>query len=140
MGQTEEVTISEGDGYKLKVNSDSYEFFWKLKGDWFLLFRFERDEATGWAIPSTREVTLQLCTEVYQVPDFIPIRDKYVKISRQTDDSKIDFFYTEGKYVFKLFQKGKPVETKEDLDWEEFFNRVNKMCNVGLTPAELPNK
>ena len=54
MGMTEEVTISEGDSYKLEVNSDSYEFFWKLKGDWFLLFRFERDEATGWAVPSTR--------------------------------------------------------------------------------------
>ena len=63
-----------------------------------------------------------------------------MKISRQTDDSKIDFLYTEGKYVFKLFQKGTPVETKEDLDWEEFFNLVNKMCNVSLTPAELPNK
>ena len=54
MGKTEEVTISEGDSYKLEVNSDSYEFFWKLKGEWFLLFRFERDEATGWAAPSTR--------------------------------------------------------------------------------------
>ena len=94
MGRSEDIVISAGDAYQLEVHDQFYNLYWKLKGDWFLLFRFGRDGRTGWAETSDREVTLRLCKEVYQVPYFIPIRDKYVKMSRQTHDSKIDFFYS----------------------------------------------
>ena len=140
MAITEDVTISEGNTYRLEVNQGHYNFFWLLKNEWFLLFRFERSTSTGWAVPSNKETTLQLCKEVYEVPYFIPIRDKYVKIARQTNDSKIDFFYSEGRYVYKVFHKGSVIETKTDLDCEQFFKMINKMCNLSLTPITLLNK
>ena len=140
MTVTEEVTISEGDDYKLVVGEDHYNFYWKMKGDWFLLFRFGRDMATGWAETSDRETTLRLCREVYEVPAFIPIRDKYVKVSRQTHDSKLDFFFTEGNYSLKVFHKGQPTELKTGLDYKTFFDLLNKMCNMNAEPFEIPAK
>merc|ERR1712029_179767 len=140
MGKSEEVTISDGDHYKLEVGSDHYNFYWQLKGDWFLLFRFGRDPATGLAAVSDRETTLRLCREVYEVKAFIPIRDKYVKVSRQTNDSKIDFFFTEGQYSLKVFYKGQPKENKTGLDHKTFFELLNKMCNLNLEPMEIPSK
>ena len=35
-----------------------------------------------------------MCKAVYTVPAFIPIRDLYVKVALQTNDSKLDFFFT----------------------------------------------
>ena len=43
-----------------------YHFYWRMKGDWFLLFRFVRDVGTVWAQTSDRETTLRLCREVYE--------------------------------------------------------------------------
>ena len=140
MTVTEEVTISKGDDYKLEVAEDHYNFYWRMKGEWFLLFRFGRDKATGWAEASDRETTLRLCREVYEVPAFIPIRDKYVKVSRQTHDSKIDFFFTDGQYSLKVFYQGKPTEVKTGLNYQTFFELLNKMCNLNAKPMELPSK
>lgn len=52
MRATEEIEPCTGDQYKLEVNEDHYNFYWKMKGAYFLLYRFERDTVTGGAIIS----------------------------------------------------------------------------------------
>ena len=52
MRTTEEIEPCTGYHYKLEVNEDHYNFYWKMKGAYFLLYRFERDTVTGGAIIS----------------------------------------------------------------------------------------
>ena len=58
MRATEEIEPCTGDQYKLEVNEDHYNFYWKMKGAFFLLYRFERDVVTGkhtsYSVPWTR--------------------------------------------------------------------------------------
>ena len=77
-----------------------------------------------------------MCQAVYTVPVFIPIRDKYVKVSRQTNDSVISFLYTDGVYNFKVIRHGKPVEEK-NLSCEEFFQLIKELCIIEFEPTEL---
>ena len=105
----------------------------------FILYRFERDCSTGWAKISNRETTLEMCTNVYEGPGFIPIRDKYVKIARQTHDSKLDFMYCDDAYVMKIFHKGKPKEVK-NLDSTQFFQLAKEYCNIDFEVTEIPKK
>ena len=136
---TEEISPCEGDQYKLEVQADHYNFYWRLKGSYFLLYRLEREVASGLPRTSDRETTLRMCREVYTVPAFIPIRDKYVKISKQTNDSCYSFLYLDGSYNFKVIKKGKPVEEK-NLDCEEFFKLVHQLCGVKFENTEFVRK
>ena len=43
MKTTEEIQPCQGDQYKLEVEADHYNFYWMMKGEYFLLYRFERD-------------------------------------------------------------------------------------------------
>ena len=43
MTTTEEIQPCQGDQYKLEVEADHYNFYWMMKGEYFLLYRFERD-------------------------------------------------------------------------------------------------
>ena len=81
-------------------------------------------------------MTLAMCEAVYTVPVFIPIRDKYVKVSRQTNDSVISFLYTDDVYNFKIIRHGKPVEEK-NLSCEEFFQLIKELCNIEFEPTDL---
>ena len=47
MKTTEEITPCEGDQYKLQVEDEFYNFYWMMKGAYFLLYRFERDSETS---------------------------------------------------------------------------------------------
>ena len=87
--RTEDIESCQGERFKLEVAADHYNLHWEMGGDWLLLYRFERESDTGLPRPSDRETTLQLCSQLYTSPGFIPIRDKYIKISRQTNDTKI---------------------------------------------------
>ena len=136
MKTTEEVSPCQGDQYKLQVEADHYNLYWMMKGSYFLLYRFERDAHSGLAKVSDRETTLRMCEEVYTVPDFIPIRDKYVKVSKQTNDSILSFLYVDGSYVFKVIKKGKPVEEKS-LDYVEFFQLIQERCGIEFEASEL---
>ena len=89
---TEEITSSQGNRYKLEVNEDCYQFHWWMKDSWFLFYRFERDAVTGWPKTSDKKTTDEICKVVHESPGFIPIRDKYVKVALQTNDSNL------GKY------------------------------------------
>ena len=97
------------------------------------------DILTGWPKTSDRETTVQLCKTVYESPEFIPIRDKYVKIALQNHNSKLDFLFSDGCHTFKIFHKGKPKEVRH-LDFKEFFRLINEMCNLDLPTIELPIK
>ena len=63
-----------------------------MKDLWFLMYRFERDAVTGWPKTSDKKTTDEICKVVHESPGFIPIRDKYVKVALQTNDSNL------GKY------------------------------------------
>ena len=89
---TEEITSSQGNRYKLEVHEDCYQFHWWMKDSWFLLYRFEKDAVTGWPKTSDKKTTDEICKVVHESPGFIPIRDKYVKVALQTNDSNL------GKY------------------------------------------
>jgi len=143
METTEEVTISQGDHYKLEVNQDHYNFYWIMKDSWFLLFRFARRGSSNWGggvETCQAEDTRELCRQLYATPEFVPIRDKYVKIALQTNDSKQDFLFTEGNYVYKSFKQGKPVETRTDLNHKQFFQLIKEKCNLNYEPFEIPAK
>ena len=140
MTVTEEVTVNRGEDYKLEVGDDHYNFYWRLKGEWLLLFRFGRDKTTGSPIKSDHKMVLQLCQEVYTSPDYIPIRDEYVLVSSQTNDSKINFSFMEGQYSYKVFNKSQLVEAKTGLDNRTFFQLLNKMCKMDVQPIDLPSK
>jgi len=139
MQHTEEVTICAGDKYKLEVQDKFYQLHWMMKGSYLLMYRFDRNPSTGWALTSDRECTMELCRAVYQGPGFIPIRDKYVKVALQTAHSKIDFFFCDGSYSLKIFTKGRPVEEKS-LDYKQFFQLVKEMCNLEFDVAEIIKK
>ena len=139
MKMTEEISPCQGDQYKLEVQPDHYNFYWRMKGSYFLLYRLQRDLQSGLPRTSDRETTLRMCREVYTVPAFIPIRDKYVKISKQTNDSIYSFLYLDGSYNFKVIKKGKPVEEK-NLDCEEFFKLVHQLCGVNFENTEFVRK
>jgi len=139
MKSTEEVTISEGDHYKLEVHESFYELFWMIKSSYLLMYRFNRDQTTGWAETSDKEATLELCKAVYEGPGFIPIRDKYVKVALQTVDSKIDFFFADGAYKLKIFSKGKVAEER-DLDYKQFFELIKEKCSLDFEAKEFDCK
>eukprot|EP00090_Calanus_glacialis_P013304 TRINITY_DN21940_c0_g1_i1.p1 TRINITY_DN21940_c0_g1~~TRINITY_DN21940_c0_g1_i1.p1 ORF type:complete len:294 (+),score=84.58 TRINITY_DN21940_c0_g1_i1:43-882(+) len=139
MESTEEVTISEGDMYKLEVEEKFYQLHWMMKGSYLLMYRFARSTSTGLAEISDRESTLELCKNVYNGPGFIPIRDKYVKVALQTHDSKIDFFFVDGSYTLKIFTKGRPREEKT-LDYKQFFQLLKEMCNLEFEAVEIVRK
>lgn len=139
MKTTEEVSPCQGDQFKVQVEADHYNFYWMMKGSYFLLYRFPRDAVTGLPTTSDKETTLRLCREVYTVPDFIPIRDKYVKISKQTNDSILSFLYVDGSYTFKIIKKGKPVEECK-LDYVEFFKLIKDRCGVEFEASEFIKK
>merc|ERR1712241_180526 len=107
-----------------------------MKGSYFLLYRLERDLESELPRTSDRETTLRMCREVYTVPHFIPIRDKYVKISKQTNDAILSFLYVDGTYNFKVIKKGKPVEEKS-LDCVEFFELIQERCGIKFDATEL---
>ena len=131
MRATEEIEPCTGDQYKLEVNEDHYNFYWKMKGAFFLLYRFERDVVTGLPKTSHQLETHALCEVLYTTPVFIPIRDKYVKVSRQTEDSIFSFSFMDGIYSFKVIRKGKPVEER-NLSCEEFFHLIKVKCYSDL--------
>jgi len=139
MQSTEEVTISEGDKYKLEVQDKFYQLHWMMKGSYLLMYRFDRSSSSGGAKTSDRESTLELCKNVYEGPGFIPIRDKYVKMARQTHDSKIDFMFVDGSYSLKIFNKGRPIEERS-LDYKQFFQLVKEMCNLEFEAVEIVQK
>jgi len=139
MSATEEVTISEGDQYKLEVQEKFYQLHWMMGGNYLLMYRFDRNTSTGWALTSDRDSTLELCKNVYEGPGFIPIRDKYVKVALQTNDSKMDFFFVDGAYSMKVFHKGKP-KVVESLDYKQFFQLVKEKCNLEFEVAEFVQK
>ena len=85
---------------------------------------------------STQDMTLGMCNAVYTVPDFIPIRDKYVKISKQTEEGILSFFYIDEVYNFKMHKQGKTVENK-DVDYKEFFDLITKHCGVEFKAIPL---
>jgi len=136
MKTTEEITPCEGDQYKLQVEDEFYNFYWMMKGAYFLLYRFEKDSETKLPRTSDQSVTLQMCQDVYTVPAFIPIRDKYVKVSKQTNDSIISFLYVDEVYNFKIIKKGKPIEDKV-LTCSEFFKMIKDYCGVQFREEEL---
>ena len=86
---TEEITISQGNRYKLEVEDGFYQLYMWMKDSWFLMYRFERDPKTRGPKTSDKETTLELCKMVHESPGFIPIRDKYVKVALQTNDSNL---------------------------------------------------
>ena len=86
---TEEITISQGNRYKLEVQDGFYQLYMWMKDSWFLMYRFERDPTTRGPKASDKETTLELCKMVHESPGFIPIRDKYVKVALQTSDSNL---------------------------------------------------
>ena len=53
------------------------------------MYRFERDAETGWPKTSDEKTTDDICKVVHESPGFIPIRDKYVKVALQTNDSNL---------------------------------------------------
>ena len=77
-----------------------------------------------------------MCEAVYTAPVFIPIRDKYVKVSRQTEDSILSFTFMDGIYNFKVIRQGKPVEER-NLSCEEFFQLIKVKCYIEFEPTEL---
>ena len=85
---------------------------------------------------STQDMTLGMCNAVYTVPDFIPIRDKYVKISKQTEEGILSFFYIDEVYNFKMHKQGKTVENK-DVDYKEFFDLITQHCGVEFKAIPL---
>jgi len=139
MENTEEVTISEGDQYKLEVQDKFYQLHWMMGGSYLLMYRFNRNTNTGSAQTSDRDSTLELCKNVYEGPGFIPIRDKYVKVALQTNDSKIDFFFVDGTYTMKIFHKGKP-KVVQKLNYKEFFQLVNEKCDLEFEASEFVQK
>jgi len=136
---TEEVTISEGDQYKLEVQDTFYQLHWMMAGSYLLMYRFNRNTSTGLAQTSDRDCTLELCKNVYDGPGFIPIRDKYVKVALQTNDSKIDFFFVDGAYSMKIFHKGRP-KVVQTLDSKEFFKLIKEKCNLEFEVTEIDQK
>ena len=77
-----------------------------------------------------------MCEAVYSVPVFIPIRDKYVKVSLQTQDSVLSFLYMDGVYNFKVIRHGQPVEER-NLSCAEFFQLIKELCHIDFEPSEL---
>ena len=49
----------------------------------------QRDAVTGWPKTSDKKTTDEICKVVHDSPGFIPIRDKYVKVALQTNDSNL---------------------------------------------------
>ena len=49
----------------------------------------ERDAVTGLPKTSDKKTTDEICKVVHESPGFIPIRDKYVKVALQTNDSNL---------------------------------------------------
>ena len=139
MLSTEEVTLCKGSNYKLEVSDKFYELHWMIKDSYLLLYRFERSSLTGLAATCDRATTLKMCKELYEGPGIIPIRDVYVKISLQTHDSTLEFYFTDGSYTFRKFTKGKQREQKS-LDYAEFFQRVKDLCNLEFEAVELIKK
>ena len=43
MRTTEEIQPCQGDQYKLEVEADHYNLYWMMRGEYLLLYRFERD-------------------------------------------------------------------------------------------------
>ena len=83
----EEITIGEGEEYKLEVEYDHYQLFWKGKKSWYGLYRFERDHLTKMPKTSHSSTTFDLCKQIHDSPKHIPVRDDFVIISIQTLDS-----------------------------------------------------
>ena len=81
-------------------------------------------------------MTLAMCKAVYTAPVFIPIRDKYVKVSRQTEDSIFSFSFMDGVYNFKVIRQGKPVEEKK-ISCEEFFQLIKVKCYIDFEATDL---
>ena len=81
-------------------------------------------------------VTRRMCEEVYSAPVFIPIRDQYVKVSRQTADGVLSFLYVDGEYSFKTIKQGKPVEDRK-VDCAEFFKLIKQHCGINFDATDL---
>ena len=151
---TMEMAPNDGDEFKMEVANDHYNLYWKMKGNWFLLYRFGRDTGTGIygklfcghpvifvGLPITceRDQTLGMCKALYSVPDFIPVRDKYVKISRQFDQGTFSFHVQDGTYNFKHFRRGQLIENR-DVDFKDFYKLVEMHCHIKFTVEPLKVK
>jgi len=137
--KTEEFSPCEGDQYKLEVDFDHYNLHWMSKGEYLLLYRFARDKNTNYPLTCDRSKTLEMCNDVYTVPYFIPIRDKYIKVSRQTDDGVFSFLYVDGIYNFKFIKRGKSLESR-DVDFKEFCRLLEKHCYFKAEKLEIKEK
>jgi len=139
LNETEEFSPCEGDHYKLEVASDHYNLHWIFKGEYLLLYRFSRDNNTNHPVTCDRSKTLEMCYDVYTVPYFINIRDKYIKVSRQTDDGVFSFLYVDGIYNFKFIRRGKSLESK-DVDFNEFCQLLEKHCYLKSERIKINSK
>ena len=136
MNSTEEVTLCQGSKYKLEVRDKYYELHRVKKGSYLLMYRFERSSGTGLAATCDRETVVEMCKELYEGPQIIPIRDEYVRISLQTHDSVLAFYFTGGSYTFRKFTRGR-VKNPVTVDHTQFFQMVNDMCNLEFEDVEL---
>ena len=131
------MTVCEGDKYKLEVEEHYYQLYWMLKDSYYLMYRFQRDAFTHRPKLSDKEATEKMCTDLYEGPGIIPIRDVYVKISLQTQDSKLDFTFREGLYTMRIFGKGKKLKEEKSLDYTQFFHLLNEKCNTDFDVIEI---
>ena len=117
-----------------------------LSDHWFALYAFERVEATntprfrltfGFFISDTvlsRVVdandTMELFSLLYTSPATIGIRDVSMKISIQTQDSRINFDSTAGVHTLKRIRRGSKVEERIFASLEDFYDCAKTWCNI----------
>ena len=76
MDKSEQITISEGEHYKLEVQEKCYNLFWMFKESWLLLYRFARNISTGLPKTSKREDTLDMCKCLYETTRLFRAKSK----------------------------------------------------------------
>ena len=74
--------------------------------------------------------TMELFSLLYTSPATIVIRDVSMKISMQTQDSRINFDSTAGVHTLKRIRRGRKMEERRFASLEDFYACTKTWCNI----------
>ena len=74
--------------------------------------------------------TMELFSLLYTSPATIGIRDVSMKMSIQTQDSRINFDSTAGVHTLKRIRRGSKVEERRFASLEDFYACAKTWCNI----------
>lgn len=86
--ERQEINILQNENYQLIRSGEYYHLYMNIKNNWYSLYCFP----TSLKSIDLKE-TNENCQTLLKLPNLIPIRDTYIKVSKLTNNGRIGFHY-----------------------------------------------